>query len=592
MIALARKYRPKRFSHLVAQEHVAAALRGAVASGRVGHGYLFAGPRGVGKTTAARILAMAVNCRAREEGGRGGEPCGVCESCSRIWTGSASLDVVELDAASNRGVDDARDLRERAMYAASTEQGFKVYIVDEAHMLTREAWNALLKILEEPPPRVVFVFATTEPQKILQTAAPILSRLQRFDFRRIGPQAITERLRQVLAAEQLQADDDALQLIARSADGGMRDGLSILDQVLSFGEGPLTAQRVREVLGLIPDEVYAELLRLIAERDTKAVFPMVDRLMEAGADWREFIVGAGDVLRAALLVELGGEPDGLTEGMRAAIERYRSRLPAADLIRLLGILDETDDRLRTSGNTRLGVELLLLRWAIMDRTVEIADVLRALGSHDAGSHAPEPSPALPTSGAPAPPSPTPPPLPAPRVGPDHQSPADTASQESERGPLALERMRAVWPALVASARTTNPMLAAVLADTEVSRVQDNTLFIRLLDQNVVHADGIERQRDALLKLLGAFVTGPVKIRVDRETGSGSGGGTGGAGGAGGGGVPGGAPGGGGGPGGTTAPPRAVRMTEEGARNERLKSLRAKDPALNAAIDALDLELLE
>src|SRR5213594_3792235 len=266
MIALARQYRPKQFSDLIAQDHVAAALRGAVAQGRVAHGYLFAGPRGVGKTTAARILAMALNCERRKPGDAG-EPCGECDACRRIWTGAASLDVVELDAASNRGVDDARDLRERAMYAASTESGSKVYIVDEAHMLTREAWNALLKILEEPPPRVVFVFATTEPQKIAQTAAPILSRLQRFDFRRIGPHAIVDRLRHVVSAEGLSADDEALHLIAKSADGGMRDGLSILDQVVSFGEGPVTAARVREVLGLIPDELYGEMLRAIVERD-------------------------------------------------------------------------------------------------------------------------------------------------------------------------------------------------------------------------------------------------------------------------------------------------------------------------------------
>src|SRR5437016_4074513 len=225
MIALARKYRPKQFDDLIAQDHVAAALRGAVAQGRVAHGYLFAGPRGVGKTTAARILAMALNCERRKPGDAG-EPCGECDACRRIWTGAASLDVVELDAASNRGVDDARDLRERAMYAASTESGSKVYIVDEAHMLTREAWNALLKILEEPPPRVVFVFATTEPQKIANTAAPILSRLHGFEFRRIGPEAVAVRLRHVAERERLPAEEEAIQLIARVAAGGMRDALS------------------------------------------------------------------------------------------------------------------------------------------------------------------------------------------------------------------------------------------------------------------------------------------------------------------------------------------------------------------------------
>src|SRR5438046_3839241 len=452
MIALARKSRPRKFSELIVQDHVAAARRGAVAPGRTAHGYLFAGPRGVGKTTAARILAMALNGPNQQ----GGEPCGICDSCTRIWTGQANLDVVELDAASNRGVDDARDLRERAMYAASVEHGHKVYIVDEAHMLTREAWNALLKILEEPPPRVVFVFATTEPLKIAQTAAPILSRLQRFDFRRIGPHAIVERLQQVCATEQIAADEDALRLIARSADGGMRDALSLLDQVGSFGDGPITAERVREVLGLIADDLYGETLRLVAERDAAAVFPLVDRLVEAGADLGEFVGGAGEVLRAVLVVGVGGQPEGLTEGMVQLVRAAAPRLPPPDVLRLLALLADIEPQVRRSGNPRLVVELLLLRWAMMDRTVELGEVLEALkgvGQSDSLTVGRNPG-ASPVLRDVVPSTPT-----SPTVRrSDSPTIAQPADRPPERGPLSLERLQALWPSVVAHAGATSPIL--------------------------------------------------------------------------------------------------------------------------------------
>ena len=384
-IALARRYRPKRFADLLVQDHVAAVLRGAVARGRVGHGYLLTGPRGVGKTTAARILAMALNCPNRDPSG---DPCGECDNCLRVWNGSANLDVVEIDAASNRGVDDARDLRERAMYAASREGHFKVYIVDEAHMLTREAWNALLKVLEEPPPGVVFVFATTEPQKIAAAAAPVLSRLQRFDFRRIGPGAIRDRLRQVLEAEGIAADDDALTLIARHADGGMRDALSVLDQCLSFGEGTVTAGRVREVLGLVGDELFVEVLALVVERRPEGVFPLVDRLVDAGADLAEFMAGAGEALRALLMLQLGQQPHGLTESLRQALDVQRDRLEPGDVLRMLRLLADSEPAIRRSVNPRLIVETLLLRWTMLDRIVDLAQVLGAAPMRGPGNSAP------------------------------------------------------------------------------------------------------------------------------------------------------------------------------------------------------------
>src|SRR4051812_45294002 len=276
-LALARKYRPKTFADVAVQGHVAATLKGAIARGRVAHGYLLCGPRGVGKTTLARVLAMALNCERRGDPALGGEPCGECASCTRIWAGSSSLDVVEIDAASNRGVDDARELRERALYAPPGDGRYKGYIVDEAHMLTREAWDALLKILEEPPPRVVFIFATTEPQKIAQSAAPVLSRLQRFDFKRIGPADIRQRLEKVLGEEQVRADADALAMIARAADGSMRDALSLTDQVLSMGDGDVAPARVRDALGLVPEDEFIGLLDVLAERRAGDVFAYVAR---------------------------------------------------------------------------------------------------------------------------------------------------------------------------------------------------------------------------------------------------------------------------------------------------------------------------
>ena len=574
MIALARKYRPRTFADVAVQSHVANTLKGAIAAKRVAHGYLLAGPRGVGKTTLARVLAMALNC---EKGAPGGEPCGECTSCTRIWAGSTSLDVVEIDAASNRGVDDARDLRERAMYAPSGDDRYKVYIVDEAHMLTREAWNALLKILEEPPPRVVFVFATTEPQKIAQAAAPVLSRLQRFDFKRIGPTEIRARLESILAREKVKAEPEALAMIARAADGSMRDALSLTDQVLAMGEGALTAARTRDALCLVPEDEYIALLDLVAERRAGEVFPVVARLADAGVDFGQFVAGLGDMLRAQLSVNLGGDAPDVSEYARQALAERRGKIPAADLLRMLNVMGEGELRFKRSGQQRLLVETMLVRFALLDRTVALEDVMKALGG-DSGpgggpprGRAAESAPAR--SSAPAPKAPvvrdSAPPESF-RAGPPPMSsvavePRVVPSPAPARGTPDINAVTGRWDELVTKVRGSGKALlaAALEASSPVAITARGDLTIQLDEPNDFHARAIEQSKDDVLAILGEWFAGTHGLRLYREE----------------------------------SPPKAQadrpkRVTDEMVKSERVSALRKKDAALDAAVDILDLELDE
>jgi DNA polymerase-3 subunit gamma/tau len=615
-LALARKYRPKRFADVAVQSHVSSTLKGAIAQGRVAHGYLFCGPRGTGKTTLARVLAMALNCE-RRNGEDPSEPCGECASCRRIWSGSASLDVVEIDAASNRGVDDARELRERAMYAPSAEQGYKVYIVDEAHMLTREAWNALLKILEEPPPRVVFVFATTEPQKIMQSAAPVLSRVQRFDLKRIGPGEIRDRLRHILEQEQVDAEPEALAAIARAADGSMRDALSLTDQVLSMADGKVTAERVRDALGLVPEDEFVAILDLIADRRAADVFPTVGRLAEAGVDFGSFLTGLADMIRAQLAVVLGGSAVDVSERARDALVERKERLSAADLLRMLQAIGELEPRFRRSAQQQMLTETLLVRFALLDRAVDLEEVLRSIGAGDGGGGGsgpfarPEPRHARAEAAGGQSAIPRPPvdrsepaaiapddgysrpgvqapaiavaqreapvasaltetlsrPEPRPRaVAPDRPptrgqpAPPPSTNGASRATPSTAE-VTGRWDDLVAQLATAGKaMLSSALKHASpVAVASSGVLTLELDEANDFFAQAITTGKADVLAALREWF--PAITRVELRANERAGG-----------------------------PPK--RLTDDMVRAERVANLRKRDPVLGAAIDALDLEVVE
>ncbi|OPX17959.1 hypothetical protein BXT86_03645 [candidate division WOR-3 bacterium 4484_100] len=350
------KYRPQNFDEITGQNHVVLSLKGAIKRNRVGHAYLFAGPRGVGKTTTARILAKSLNCVE----GPTIHPCQQCQSCIEI-TRSRSIDVIEIDGASNRGIDEIRNLRESVRYSPIHSR-YKIYIIDEVHMLTQEAFNALLKTLEEPPPNVIFIFATTNPTKVPQT---ILSRCERFTFKRLSVAEIKNRLNEISQKEGINITEKALHYIAVRADGSIRDGESILEQLTSFTEDEITAEDVFKLIGFLGTDFYFELLSKISENELGKVLTVLNKGIEDGADPIEIYQGFTNYLRTLLLVKTG-LADKFLDLTDEEIGRLRNFPVDIDrLITMIEISLRNEDIIRRSLNTRIGLELLLSQLTLL-----------------------------------------------------------------------------------------------------------------------------------------------------------------------------------------------------------------------------------
>ena len=384
-VVVARRYRPQAFDQLVGQEHVAKALKGAIESDRVGHAYLFTGARGVGKTSSARILAKALNC----ERGTSAYPCGECEVCQSIASGD-DVDVLEIDGASNRGIDEIRQLRQNVAVRPARAR-FKIYIIDEVHMLTKEAFNALLKTLEEPPEHVKFIFATTEANKIPIT---ILSRCQRYDFAGIEPTAIHKRLSEIATNEGVDVESDALQIIAMRAAGSMRDSQSLLEQLLSTGSRQITAKDVTELLGLAPAARLTRLVEPLVNRDAAAALAELDAAISEGAEVGQLVDQLLGYFRDAMTQAVGCDASQLMYALTTQRDEMLSvgqRLGVQTLLAISQVLDQTAARLRVSTQVRTLAEMALVRICHLQNLDEISALIEQLKGGEALPVRPAPS---------------------------------------------------------------------------------------------------------------------------------------------------------------------------------------------------------
>ncbi|MBN1177994.1 MAG: DNA polymerase III subunit gamma/tau [Anaerolineae bacterium] len=492
--ALYRKWRPQTFDEVVGQEHIVRTLRNALTTGRIHHAYLLTGPRGTGKTTSARLLAKAVNCLAEAPEDR---PCNVCEICQAVNEGRL-MDLIEIDAASNTGVDDVRELRERVGFRPNLAR-YKVYVIDEVHMLSNAAFNALLKTLEEPPPHAIFVLATTEPQKI---PATILSRCQRFDFHRISLDTIVDRLAHIAASEGIPAERDALAVIARQSTGSMRDAESLLDQLAAYNAGGITVEGVRAALGTGADASVFELTDALAGRDVSAGLCVINETIEQGSDPRQFARQVVQHLRLLMLVGLGSEPSLLhvPPAMREAFKAQAARFDPKGLARAVRLFNDAASEGRTAWQPQLPLELALVEATLPDEPQ----------SPPPSSPPPPARPVPAPSPAPTRPRATKPPASPPASPPPSEAAPATALPASDSS-VTLERIAGLWSEVLGALHGRNRSLEALLRSGRPVGVEDDVVVVGFeyeFHQGKASEDGNRRLAEEVLSELLAQ-----KVRV-------------------------------------------------------------------------------
>lgn len=499
-VVLARKYRPQTFSEVYAQEHITDILQNAIKSNRIHHAYLFNGPRGVGKTSLARIFAKSLNCVE----GPTTTPCNKCSNCLEI-TASTSTDVIEIDGASNNGVDDIRDLQEELMYAPAHSK-YKIYIIDEVHMLSKSAFNALLKTLEEPPENVVFIFATTEPHKVLPT---IISRCQRYDFKRIPVDSIVKRVKALAEEEQVEIDSESIYLIARKADGGLRDALSLMDQVLSYCVNQVNIDQVRNIFGILPSQVFYKILRNIRTGETKAIIDELHLIFEQGTELQEMLNNLLEFLRISILRKNGIAPGEINPEEYGIYDEIANSFSLNELLYIISSLIQTRADIRTSSNPQLILEVVMVKLSQMDEMQDLSQILANLDKLRGQSPLPSSPQARPEPRTAAQQS-----NPIQHTAPAPSAPSPQHEAVLEKLDLTLESLTDNWQRLIARVRKSSSTTAVSLSKAQVVDIKGNR--ITLLVEGSTFLASIEKNKELIETHLNDIFNGKSILHLQKS----------------------------------------------------------------------------